>query len=391
MRFAPVSRDSNLPIADFVSEYLEAGGCTVRRHDYADGQKVNLVAWKGPLDRLSSADGRLRGRGISPSADADGLTLCGHLDVVPADDPGWESDPFTLTERAGRLVGRGTVDMLSFVALAMNRVVAASASALRAPLALLLTADEEIGGVGAQQLLDSPAALAVLPRDVLIGEPTQLRAVRMNKGHLKARVAVRGRSAHSGYPQLGVNAIGRAAEIVRALVAQAEAWRSVRVESSAAFAECPFPVLNVARIAGGGALNIVPDSCEIAFGVRLLPGQRSEAALNEIRAAIGGVSAAWADDARLEVINDNPPMLCPPEARINRILCDLLGQAESLGVSYASDGGPLAAVGFDCVLFGAGDMEYGHRANESIGLGEFEAGGRRLDTVIMRFCGVADA
>lgn len=370
--FPSVSSGSNREIAAFAAEYLAGAGCTIWPQEYDAGEKVNLLARAGPEND-------------------DGLLLAGHLDVVPADEPGWSSPPFELTSRNGRLFGRGTADMKSFVALAMNRLARAARdpARLRAPLWLLLTADEEIGALGARQFVQSPLAKLPLPRSVLIGEPTELRVVRMHKGHLKACVDVSGTSAHSGYPHLGVNAILLAARIVTALGKLGHAWHKRRRPTSDMFPDCPYRVLNVARIEGGGALNVVPDRCVVSLGVRLLPGERSEDALEELRAAIDGLGDDVRAAARLSVLNDNPPLLCDAQARIYRELTRLAEQTQSLGVNFASDAGWLQTLGCDCVLSGPGNIADAHRADESISLEQFHAGGRWLDRIIQHLCGGA--
>lgn len=366
--FDTVSRNPSAPLANFIAEYLTNAGCAVRTYPYENAQKVNLLAW----------------RADAPPA-LDGLTLCGHLDVVPADEDGWSSPPFELIERGGRFYGRGTCDMKGFVALAVNTLARSTRPGAR-PLCLLLTSDEEVGGVGAQVLAGELRNAPALPRATLIGEPTQRRVVRMHKGHLKLRVRVAGRRAHSGLPQLGDNAITRAARVIAALEDLASAWRNRRTEASAYFADCPYPVLNVARIGGGGALNVVPDACVLEFGVRLLPGERSAAALTELRAVLANLDEADRAKVALEVINDNPPLLTRADAPLVRLLEGLLGQTEILGVAFASDGGVLAELGCEPVLWGPGNMDDAHRANESLACEEFHAARRQLDEIVAAFC-----
>ncbi|MEP0847235.1 MAG: acetylornithine deacetylase [Phycisphaerae bacterium] len=367
VRFASVSREPSRPIADFASARLESAGCHVWRQEYDGGRKVNLLARKGP-------DG------------PDGLLLSAHLDVVPADEPGWRSEPFRLVEREGRLYGRGAADMKGFLALALNRLAAARENELRAPLALLLTSDEELGSLGAQAFVREWRHEFPLPRNVLVGEPTGLRVVRMHKGHLRVCVRVAGKPAHSGFPHLGENAIERAGPVVVALARLAEIMRRERTETSECFPECPYPVLNVGVIRGGEAVNVVPAACDLTLGIRLLPGQRSEAAVQRVRDALAELPAAVRSAVSLEVLNDSPPMLCAAGAPLNEQLAELVGQRESFGSLYASDAGTLSRLGLDCVLCGPGDMTDAHRPDESIAIDQLAAGGELLDRIIRRFC-----
>jgi len=364
--FDSVSANSNRPIADFLAEYLSASGCRIWRQEFDEGRKVNILA----------------SRGDGPAGA--GLLLSGHMDVVPAGEPGWRSDPFTLTEREGRLFGRGTCDMKGWLALAVNRV--AAATALSKPLHLLISADEEVGCVGARHFARNPPPFP-LPASFLIGEPTELKGVRMHKGHTKVRVRVEGKPAHSGYPHLGINAIERAGEVLAVLTRLACDWKSRRAASSEHFPECPYPVLNLATIAGGSAVNVVPAQCEIQMGVRTLPGEGSAELIKEIAAVLAGLPQPLRDAVSHDVPSDNPPMLCPDEAPLHRLVCDLIGQAGTVGVSYASDAGWLSTMGVQCVLHGPGSIEDAHKANESIDGGQWRRGGDLLDRTIAGMCG----
>ncbi len=156
--FDSASRNSNRPIADFVCEYLDYPNVDIHRHESDDGDKVNLIiGTKGQAE----AGGEMEG-------DVHGLVLSGHLDVVPADEPDWESDPFDVTERDGMLFGRGTADMKGFVALSINVFREVVERSSDAPLMLLLTRDEEIGTIGAQHWAETWTGTQ-LPTDVLVG------------------------------------------------------------------------------------------------------------------------------------------------------------------------------------------------------------------------------
>jgi acetylornithine deacetylase len=253
--------------------------------------------------------------------------------------------------------------MKGFIALASNLAVAAAARRAT-PLCLLFTCDEELGSLGAQSLVRCAGSLGPLPRAAIIGEPTSLRAVRMHKGHLKLRVTLHGRAAHSGSPHLGVNAIEPAGEVIAALSSLRRALAEERVASAAYFADVPFAVLTIARIQGGEAMNVIPEHCAIDIGVRLLPGQDSHSFIERIRRTVD--EAVPGCRHSLEVINDNPPMEVADDAAVHRRLCGLIGQSTSHGVSFASDAGHLQRVGLQCVLFGPGSMDVAHRPNEFV-------------------------
>jgi Acetylornithine deacetylase/Succinyl-diaminopimelate desuccinylase and related deacylases len=279
--FDTTSRASNLPLADFLCDYLDRPGVRIERNPSSDGGKTNLIIGAGP-----EAD------------DRDGLVLSGHTDVVPADEPDWRSDPFTLTESGDRYVGRGAADMKGFLALAVNRLAAVDPSRLRRPLLLLLTYDEEVGTLGARRFTETYAGAARLPRSVVIGEPTELRVVRAHKGMVRLRLTFRGQAAHSGYPHLGRSAIEPAARAIVALEGLRRTMETERPANADAFPKVPFAALNVGTVAGGSAANVIPDRCEMQLGIRLLPGMTVDAMAERVSETVSAPCARRSRSSR---------------------------------------------------------------------------------------------
>lgn len=360
--------DHDDAIIEFVCNYLDWPGLSIELVPSADGTRRNVLITAGTL-----------------RDDRKGLILCGHLDVVPADEPNWSSDPFVLTERDGSLFGRGSCDMKPFVAMAMNQLVAASTRTLKRPLVGVFTFDEEVGAIGAQEFAKAMRSRPPLPLDCVIGEPTSLRAVRMHKGHLKLRVTITGKPAHSGSPHLGVNAIEAAGELVTKLTALAREFADFRNAQSEFFRSVPFPVLCTAKIHGGEAVNVVPERCVIDLGVRLLPGMRSEDAITKVNHIVRTIDHPAR--AELSIVNDNPPMLLEHGSELVSALRSLSGMSDDIGVSYATDGGPLQRdLGLRCVLFGPGTIEVAHRPDEHVPIAEFEDCSSIISKIVHRWC-----
>ena len=369
--FDTTSRNSNLPLADFLSGYLDRPGIRVERNPSADGTKANLIAWVGP----------------DPQGDRRGLVLSGHMDTVPAEEAGWESDPFTLADRGDRWVARGACDMKGFLALAANLAVEVARNRrglMRAPLALVFTYDEEVGTLGAKRLTETYRDAGDLPRSAVIGEPTGLRVARVHKGHLKMRIMLHGRSAHSGYPHLGLNAIEPAGRIITALSRLRQELEAEPAANRELFPEVPFVPLNVGTVQGGAAINVVPDRCQVEVGVRPLPGVESGALAERIRRAAR--EAAVPFEPEMEVLSDSPPMLLDEASPIHRHLCALVGQRTGASVSFATDAGWLQRLGMDCAVFGPGSIEVAHKPNEHLPKDQFTAARGLLDATIRRFC-----
>ena len=364
------SARGNRPAAELLADRLEAAGGSVRLHPSPDGTQANLTALFGPP--------------VDPER-RDGLLLSGHLDVVPAGEPDWSSDPFRLTDRGDRWIGRGACDMKGFVALAAALAAATPASRLQAPLALLFTYDEEVGMLGARDFVARHAASRPLPRATVIGEPTSLAVIRLHKGHLKLRVTTGGRTAHSGTPQHGENAIEKMSPVVAGLAALRAELAAERPALGEYFPEAPFVPLNVARIEGGVAINVVPDRCALELGFRPMPGSDVAA----LRARVEARIHEAAPGAVVEEVGFSEPLLTDGDAPVHRELCELVGQRGARGAPFATDGGPLAALGLDIVIFGPGSIEAAHRADEFLPKAELARCAGVLSAAIGRFCGVA--
>jgi acetylornithine deacetylase len=372
--FDTVSARSNRPLADFLAATLDRPGVEVLFQPKGP-DKTNLLVRLGP-----AADPETRA----------GLTLSGHMDVVPADEDSWHSDPFTLTERDGKLYGRGSADMKGFLALATGLATELDPARLRAPLALVFTCDEEIGTQGARHLYegwgDLEPRFGPLPRATVIGEPTELRAVRLHKGHLTLSITLLGKSAHSGYPHLGKNAIEAAGRLIPALTALRYTLEAERPPGGEHFPEVPFVALNQGIVRGGTADNVVPDRCVLELGVRVLPGMDPEAMRTRIEETALAALAAD-DDVEIELLSDSPPLATDAAAPVLAALRETGGVAPGPdSVSFATDGGWLGRMGLDCVIWGPGSIAVAHKPDEHIPRDELRGAVLPLARLVQRCC-----
>jgi acetylornithine deacetylase len=193
--FDTTSRESNLPLIDFVEDYLRGWGVPAIRVDYEGGCKTNLYATIGP-------------------SVAGGIVLSGHTDVVPVDGQDWASDPFTLAERDGKYFGRGACDMKGFIAVALAMVPEFIAAVKSTPIHLALSCDEEVGCRGVRPLIAHLRDHLPRPRLAIIGEPTSMQVVNAHKSAVTFTTEVTGHEAHSSCTHLGVNAIMVAGELL---------------------------------------------------------------------------------------------------------------------------------------------------------------------------------
>ena len=344
---------------DFVTEYLRRPGIRCERFDCGNGYE-NVWFETGPTCR-----------------DGEGLTLCGHVDTVPADEPDWTDDPRRLIEREGRLYGRGACDMKGFDAIAINLLRTAASDGVDRPLCLLLTHSEEIGTIGAGQFAEHWPRDRAMPRNVVVGEPTSLRPICGHKGHLTLRLTLTGRPCHTGYPEDGDNAIGAALPLLQRLESFRQALQRERTEQSAFFDEVPYTVLNVVRINGGNAVNIMPERCTIDLGVRLLPGESTRTFMKRFEEVVTGPGLrpgprAEPGTCTIERLNNTPPFWTPPDDPFLRRVLRISGFEQARAVGYGTDAGRLEVLGCRSVIFGPGDIARAHQSDEWMPVDEFE-------------------
>ncbi|MGG5289841.1 acetylornithine deacetylase [Pseudomonas shirazensis] len=351
--FATVSRDSNLQLISFIRDYLAELGVVSELFFNAEGTKANLFASIGPTDR-------------------GGVVLSGHTDVVPVDGQAWSVDPFVMTERDGRLYGRGTADMKGFIASVLAAVPAFLAQPLHTPVHLAFSYDEEVGCLGVRSMLEALAQRPHKPRLCLIGEPTELKPVLGHKGKLAMRCQVQGAACHSAYAPYGVNAIEYAARMIDKL---GEIGQALAEDQDARF-DPPFSTVQTGVIKGGRALNIVPEECEFDFEVRALPGFAAEAVADQLQAyaeaellpRMRAVSAA--SDIRLWPLSAYPGLATAADSEAAQLVALLSGSSEFGTVAFGTEGGLFDQAGIATVVCGPGSMEQGHRPDEFVSVAQ---------------------
>ncbi len=218
----------------------------------ADGQKSSLFATIGP-------------------AGVGGIGLSGHTDVVPVTGQGWDTDPFTMVERDGKLYGRGTCDMKGYLACVLAMVPDLVARPLKVPIHIVFSYDEEVGCTGVRPMIAELGKTLPLPRMVFVGEPTEMGVVDAHKGPVRWRVEVTGRAAHSSMPHLGVNAITYAGRCCAELARMEEELKALPPDPRF---DPPYTTLQVTEIDGGTASNIVPVPCWFGWEIRGAAGLR---------------------------------------------------------------------------------------------------------------------
>jgi acetylornithine deacetylase len=359
--FPTVSRDTNLPLIDWVEAYLSSQGITCHRHVKTDDPgKAALFAHVGP-----GVDG--------------GVVLSGHTDVVPVDGQPWTTDPFVVTEKDGKLFGRGTTDMKGFDALAIWALVEAQRRGVKRPLQIALSFDEEIGCTGAPPLI--AAMQGVVPRadTVIVGEPTRLKAVTGHKGSLPFTIHVHGFEVHSSVLHTGVSAIMYGAKLIEWANRMNEEGAAATPGPIAAMFDPPYTNVHVGEIHGGTAHNITAKDCVFGIVFRVVPGETLEAWEDKLRAAVAETEAemqAVRPEAWIEIIAKPPlpPFKSDDAGTAETLVRQLTGDNGKQYVSYGTEASHFQADGYSVVVCGPGDIAVAHQPNEYITLTQFKKG-----------------
>lgn len=357
--FDTTSRLSNLALIGWVEEYLARHGVASHRIPDPSGQKANLLACIGP-------------QGVP------GYVLSGHTDVVPVDGQDWASDPFTLTERAGKLYGRGACDMKGFLAACLAQVPAMVSTPLARPIYLAFSYDEEVGCIGVRSMIAELAGQTAPPLACFVGEPTSMNVVIGHKGKRSQRVVVTGLACHSSLAPKGVNAVHAAARIVARIADLADAL-AAKGRRDPMF-DVAHSTAHVGAIKGGTALNIVSDHAEFIYEIRVVGDDDVDALVREIesyaRDQLLPAMRAVSPDANIvfEDLSEFPGLDIAPDHEAVTLAKKLAGKNGHSKVAYGTEAGLfMVRGGIPSVIIGPGDIEQAHKPDEFLAVSELNA------------------
>jgi len=368
--FDTTSRDSNLPLIDHVESRLQAAGITSQRIPNLEGTKANLLA------TIPAADGTTTG----------GIVLSGHTDVVPVDGQDWSSDPFTPEIRDGRYYARGSADMKSFVGVILSRLEQLTAAKLREPVHLAFSYDEEVGCVGAIDLVKAITAAELAPRGCVVGEPSSMRVIRGHKSMNVFRVDFHGVAAHSSLTPEGVNAIAYASEFVAFVHAVAAEFRTEGPFDEAYVV--PYTTVTANTFTGGIAVNTIPAEASVQFEFRSLGSVDRQALIARFRAEaerLGRAMAAENADAGVDfaIEAEAPGCETPHDTAIVSLAANWGGIATDDKVTYGTEAGLFSEAGIPTVVCGPGDIAQAHAPDEFIELEQIAACESFIDALIV--------
>ena len=370
--FDTTSRESNLEIIAFITDYLNDLGVDSQLVNNEDGTKANLYATVG-------------------DAKASGIMLSGHTDVVPIDGQDWDTDPFSVTHKNNRLYGRGTSDMKSFVAITLAQLPKFQARGLKTPIHLAFSYDEEVGCIGVRRLIEVMKGMPVKPAMCIVGEPTSMQVITGHKGKRSYRVHVRGLEAHSSLAPDGVNAIEYASRLIAFL--SDLAGRIADEGPHDELYDVPHTTVHTGTIQGGTQLNIVPKDCVFECEFRYVDLQDPQALEDKIRAfareelepSMHAISSNTG--ITIDLVNDMPGLEMNADAEVVTFVKALAGRNDHAKVAFGTEAGLFhQRANIPTVVCGPGSIDQAHKPNEFIEIDQIDACEAFLGRLMDRVC-----
>jgi acetylornithine deacetylase len=365
--FDSTSYRSNFDLIDYVRVYLEGFNIQSEVIFNEDQNKANLLAKIGS--------------GFEPA-----IVLSGHTDVVPVGGQNWLSDPFSLTVREGRAYGRGTSDMKGFIASVLAAVPAMVKASLSRPVYIALSYDEEVGCAGVPSLIDFIAHQQIEIATCIIGEPSSLKPVTAHTGKHVYTCQFHGTPMHSSLAPEGVNAISYAGRVI------AEIENLVQIAKTFAVKDTrfthPYPTLNIGRISGGKAVNIVAEHCQFDVECRYPPGSSADfftIGLQQIMQSVAHLPMQQKHPSACAICEETvsyPAFSSTDASPAAQLVRRLTGANESYAVNYGTEAGLFEKAGFSSVVCGPGDIAQAHQPNEFIALSQLTACDNMLNSLL---------
>lgn len=351
---------SNEPIINHLAEILEDLGFSNEIVPCSTPGKYNLIS------TLGSGPG--------------GLVLAGHTDTVPYDDELWSQNPFSLTEKEGKLFGLGITDMKGFFPIAIEAIRNLVDEEFREPLIILATADEETSMEGARVLAEMGKPKA---RSALIGEPTGLKPVRTHKGILMDAIRLLGQSGHSSDPSLGRNALEGMYQVIGDLM---NYRKEIQQKYHNDLFEIPYPTLNLGSIHGGDNPNRICGHCELQFDVRMTPGMHADTVRNEIEQRVKTIAEPLGLEFELvKKFTGVPAFFADENSPLLKAAESLTGHS-GISVAFGTEGPYLQQLGMDTIIMGPGHIEQAHQPDEYMSLDMIEPAIRTIRQLVIDNC-----
>ena len=258
--------------------------------------------------------------------------------------------------------------MKGFIAVVLATIPKLKISKLKKPLHLIFSYDEEIGCVGIQKLIPFLKKINPKPSFCIVGEPTEMKLVNMHKGKKNFLVSFKGIESHSSLIENGVNAIDYCAGFINFLKDLQKIL--IKTKSHKKF-DPPYPTINIGKIQGGLAMNIIPENCELEFEIRDTPNLNTEKIINKIKVFLKKTEKEMKEknkkcSVNFKILNNFPPLETNEKKKIINLALEKLKSNSISTVSFGTEAGVFNKVGFETIVCGPGSIEQAHKPNEYI-------------------------
>ncbi len=325
------------------------------------GQMANLGCL---VEETEVASGRVNVTGTFENGPGPVFAFNTHMDVVPAGE-GWTSDPFALRREGDLLYARGACDAkgpLVSMLEAMRQLIDAAGD-WSGTLLGVFVCDEEVASIGARHYAASDPHVDYC----VIGEPTSCTTIAAHKGSMRPIVHIHGTTAHSGTPDLGVNAILKLAPLLGEVEREHQRIKSRHHDLVGN------PSLTVTRVHGGHADNVVPELTELMLDRRIIPGENEDKVRTEIAKLVS--RAAEQAGTPMEIADYKPTTGGATETALDHPVVEAAERAclanhghetPITGFQGGCDLVHFRSVGTQGVVLGPGSLEVAHKPDEFV-------------------------
>jgi len=316
---------------------------------------------------------------VKSSGHKGALLFACHLDVVPPGEASWKHPPFDAIESDGKIYGRGSTDMKGGIAAIVTAMgeIADSGTKLQGDIILFGAAGEETDSCGAKRFVRNRGELPDIA-GVVLPEPTDFEIITSHRGILWLKVQTFGKTAHSSAPQLGVNAIAS----MRAVLNELENFK-IRFEPHDLLGECS---MSINTIAGGQAMNVVPDKCDLGIDIRTVPGQNYQDIIDDLQNIFAKIKQKNPQfEAEVSVVRQVGALETDTQCDFVKDFCSVTGINKTTAVGFTTDGPHFASLGLPVVVFGPGKPHLAHKPNEYIDISDLKKGVEYYKNIILKF------
>jgi len=354
IKFQTVSGTSNLKLIEYCEKKLDKLGAISFKIFHDSRQQANL---------FSTINGKKKSNG-------EGIILSGHTDVVPASTKEWSSNPFVATEKNNKVYGRGSCDMKGFIACALALAPFFASQNLKKPIHFSFTYDEETACQGAPLMLKELKKRDFKCSICLVGEPTSMKAVQAHKGCYEYSTYFTGLAGHGSAPDKGVNAIEYAIRFINKLMELREELKK-REPKNSIFTP-PYSTLQIGRIKGGLARNVIADQCAVDWELRPVAPEDGEFVNKNIETYIKNVLLPEMKkvypkaNVEKEIIGEIIGFTKEEKSDAVNLICNLTGDNSRSVVSFGTEAGLFQELGISTVVCGPGSIEQAHKIDEFV-------------------------